>query len=1036
MPTCVAGGCRSAPTNAAPDGERCVDAGWFRAVPTGFLTEAERERLNRFPDEIPYEDLSAYFTLSDRDIQAIQRQRGDPNRLGFALQLCALRYLGFAPDDSSTAPPAAVRFIAGQLDLAPDAIQNYGRRLHTRTEHLLQVQAYLGFRKATSADLDALAQWLLERALEHDKPALLLQLACERLRREGVVRPGITRLEPLVATARHQAQEETYRRWLPLLVPSRRTWLDALLEPETDTGRTRLAWLRANATAATAAQIRAGLDKIAFLQQNGVTDWDLGQLNPNRIKFLAQIGRKSTNQYLQRCATQRRYPILIAFLNQTLLALTDDVVEMFDRCLWDCHSDAKRDLTEFQQRMASAVNDKLRLFQDLGEVLLDATVADAAVRPVSFQRVSEQTLRTALTETKQLVRPSHDAYVDFFGRRYSYVRQFAPAFLQRLTFRSCQDHHPLLQALTLLRELDAHPPRRPRLGDAPLAFIPAAWRSYVVDEQGHISRRYYELCTLWMLRQALRTGDIWVENSRRYADPETYLIPPQEWPKQRAKVCELTGTPGAGDQRLAEREADLERLLARVDRRLAERNSPVRLEDGRLILTPLAAEERPASVEALANAIGERLPKVDITDLLVEVDRWVRFSERFTHAAGQEARGSHFLLYLYACLLAQAGNFGLAQMAENADIPYHQLLWCNTWYIRENTLRAAFGAMVNYHHGLPLSQAWGGGLLSSSDGQRFPVSGQVRIATPLPRYFGYGEGVTFYTWTSDQLSQYGIKVSPSTIRDATYVLDEILNNETELPILEHTTDTAGFTDLIFALFDLLGLRFSPRLRDIGSLTLYRLESTDLSRFPKLKDQVAGVVRRQRILERWDDMLRLAGSLKLGWVTASLFVQKLQAFPQQNALTRALQEYGRLIRTLHILHWYDDQDGRRRINRQLNKGEAIHSLRSAIRVANQGELRRKQEEALTNQAGCLNLVTNAVILWNTVYMAAAVEQLQKEGYPVRDSDLAQVWPTRHAHINFYGHYHFNIEETQQRQGLRGLRHPDERSPLAPKISPLL
>jgi len=344
--------------------------------------------------------------------------------------------------------------------------------------------------------------------------------------------------------------------------------------------------------------------------------------------------------------------------------------------------------------------------------------------------------------------------------------------------------------------------------------------------------------------------------------------------------------------------------------------------------------------------------------------------------------------------------------------------------------------MVNYHHRLPLSWAWGGGLLSSSDGQRFPVSGKVRIATPLPRYFGYGEGVTFYTWTSDQLSQYGIKVSPSTIRDATYVLDEILNNETELPILEHATDTAGFTDLIFALFDLLGLRFSPRLRDIGSLTLYRLESTDLSRFPKLKNQVTGLVRRQRILEHWDNLLRVAGSLKLGWVTASLFVQKLQAFPQQNTLTRALQEYGHLIRTLHILRWYDDEDGRRRINRQLNKGEAIHSLRSAIRVANKGELRRKQEEALTNQAGCLNLVTNAVILWNTVYMAAAIEQLKQEGYPIRDGDLAHVWPTRHAHINFYGHYYFNIEKAQQQQGLRSLRQPNVLSPLPQKNVPLL
>ena len=119
-------------------------------MPIGFLTEAERERLSRFPDEIPYDDLSAYFTLSDNDIQEIQRQRGDHNRLGFTLQLCALRYLGFAPNDMSTAPPAAVHFIARQLDLAPEVLQIYGQRIHTRTDHLLQVQVYLGFRKATS----------------------------------------------------------------------------------------------------------------------------------------------------------------------------------------------------------------------------------------------------------------------------------------------------------------------------------------------------------------------------------------------------------------------------------------------------------------------------------------------------------------------------------------------------------------------------------------------------------------------------------------------------------------------------------------------------------------------------------------------------------------------------------------------------------------------------------------------------------------------------------------------------------------------
>jgi len=134
-------------------------------------------------------------------------------------------------------------------------------------------------------------------------------------------------------------------------------------------------------------------------------------------------------------------------------------------------------------------------------------------------------------------------------------------------------------------------------------------------------------------------------------------------------------------------------------------------------------------------------------------------------------------------------------MATSAELSYQHLNWYNTWYIRDDTLREANTALINYHYRLSLSQLWGGGMLSSSDGQRFPVKGSVRQGRALPRYFGYGKGITFYSWTSDQFSQYGSKAVPTTVRDATYVLDEILNNETELPILEQTTDTAGYTEL-------------------------------------------------------------------------------------------------------------------------------------------------------------------------------------------------------------------------------------------------
>ena len=135
--------------------------------------------------------------------------------------------------------------------------------------------------------------------------------------------------------------------------------------------------------------------------------------------------------------------------------------------------------------------------------------------------------------------------------------------------------------------------------------------------------------------------------------------------------------------------------------------------------------------------------------------------------------------------------------------------------------------------------------MSSSDGQRFSVPVRSRTATALPRDFGYGQGLTFYSWTSDQFAQYGTKVISCTVRDATYVLDAILDNETELTIPEHTTDTAGYTELVFALFDLLGMQFAPRIRDLGDQQLYRLDRSRI--YPNLEPRLKGRIRRDLIL---------------------------------------------------------------------------------------------------------------------------------------------------------------------------------------------
>jgi len=157
-----------------------------------------------------------------------------------------------------------------------------------------------------------------------------------------------------------------------------------------------------------------------------------------------------------------------------------------------------------------------------------------------------------------------------------------------------------------------------------------------------------------------------------------------------------------------------------------------------------------------------------------------------------------------------------------------------------------------------------------------------------------------YTHVTDQHTTYGTKIIVATRREAHYVLDEILGNATDVPITEHATDTHGVTLVNFGLFDLLGLQLSPRIRDLGKITLYR--SAPRARveadYPHTGPLLTRRCNTELIAEHWDDLLRLAGSLKSGHATASLIVGKLSASDRLNALAAALKEYGAVRRTIY------------------------------------------------------------------------------------------------------------------------------------------
>lgn len=227
-----------------------------------------------------------------------------------------------------------------------------------------------------------------------------------------------------------------------------------------------------------------------------------------------------------------------------------------------------------------------------------------------------------------------------------------------------------------------------------------------------------------------------------------------------------------------------------------------------------------------------------------------------------------------------------------------------------------------------------------------------------------------------------------------FVLDGLLEQQTNLNPLELMTDTAGVSDVVFGLFWLLGYQFSPRMADIGESRFWRMDTA--ADYGCLNEIARNKANTRLIANNWDDMLRVAGSLKMGTVSASELIRSLLRSKRPTTLTRAIAEAGRISKTLYQLNYIDQEAYRRRILTQLNRGESRNGLARATFHGQRGEIRKRYREGQEDQLGALGLVVNSMVLWNTIYMHEALEYLRADGETVKPDDVARLSPMDHRH----------------------------------------
>ena len=956
------------------------------------LSAAERESLLALPEAT--DELIRHYTFSESDLALIRQRRGPANRLGFAVQLCYMRYPGVMLAVDVEPFPSLLSLVAKQLKVPAEAWTDYGQRAETRREHLLELQSVFGFQPFATKHYRSSVHSLDELAWQTDKGIVLANELVEGLRRRSVLLPSIGVIERICAEAITRATRRIHETLSEPLSDAHRHRLDGLLKRRDNGKTTWLAWLRLSPVKPNSRHMLEHIERLKAWQALDLPPGIERLMHQNRLLKIAREGGQMNPADLARFEPQRRYATLVALAVEGMATVTDEIIDLHDRILGKVFNAARHKHQQQFQASGKAINAKVRLYGRIGQALIDAKQSGSDPFAAIEAVLSWDAFAHSVTEAQKLAQPEDFDFLSRIGENYATLRRYAPQFLDVLKLRAAPAAQDLLDAIGVLRGMNADNARKVPL-NAPTGFIKPRWHKLVMTDAG-IDRRYYELCALSELKNALRSGDIWVQGSRQFKDFEDYLVPPEKFAslKQTSELPLAVATDC--DQYLHDRLTLLETQLATVNRMaLANVLPDAIITESGLKITPLDATV-PETAQALIDRTAMSLPHVKITELLLEVDEWTGFTRHFAHLkSGDQAKDKNLLL---TTILADAINLGLTKMAESCPgTTYAKLAWLQAWHIRDETYGVALAELVNAQLRHPFAEHWGDGTTSSSDGQNFRTGSKAESTGHINPKYGSSPGRTFYTHISDQYAPFHTKVVNVGVRDSTYVLDGLLYHESDLRIEEHYTDTAGFTDHVFALMHLLGFRFAPRIRDLGDTKLYipKGEAT----YEALKPMIGGTLNIKHVRAHWDEILRLATSIKQGTVTASLMLRKLGSYPRQNGLAVALRELGRIERTLFILDWLQSVELRRRVHAGLNKGEARNALARAVFFNRLGEIRDRSFEQQRYRASGLNLVTAAIVLWNTVYLERATKAINGH-----DAALLQyLSPLGWEHINLTGDY---------------------------------
>ena len=966
------------------------------------------------------DELIEFFTITPKDFELIANKAGS-TRLGFSVLLKYFQLKAYFPLQKNDIPQDVLIFISKQLKLKPSLFDDYKWCGRTFIYHRVQIREYFGFKETRNEDNAGITKWLYEN-IECFKNEKVKLAAYSRYRQLKIEPPSPERSERLVLSAVANYEKNLFKKINERISSETKHYIDDLVKKLTlHEGNEELNetvtfnLLRSDPG-------RIGLESIFNEVKKLQT---IKKLNiPNNL--FDKIPLKALKEYKQRVSSEllgeiRRHPddvkysLLVIFFWMRSREITDNLIELLISIIHKIDSKAVKKVEREILNDIKKVHGKYNILRQIAELSLDNP--DGTIKDIIFTAFNEELLKDLIKDLKMnggvFKKRVYTVMKNSYSRHY---RRMLPKLLDTLEFKSNNEiYKPVLDALEIIKYHLDSPIKLLLLDDnIPISgVIKPKWKDAVIqnnnDGKEVIEKVNYEMCVLQTLREKLRCKEIWVVGAGKYRNPEEDL--PDDFDVRRNEYYEALKQPSNVEDFIAKLKADMTKSLLNLDKNIIE-NPKVKitkLKGGNITVSPSEPQDEPMNLSALKSELMKKWPMVNLLDILKETDFYTKFTENFRSTGIRENLDKDTIQRrLLITLYGLGTNTGLKRIAKASSNPesFDDLRYIKRKFINKDNLKNAIVSVVNEILKVKMNSIWGEGTSCASDSKKFGAWDQNLMTEWHIRY--RGRGVMIYWHVEKNSTCVYSQLKSCSSSEVASMIEGVLKHCTEMKIDRNYVDTHGQSEVAFAFSHLLNFSLMPRFKNINRQKLYTPDKSILKNLKNIELVLTRNINWDIIRNQYDQMIKYTTALKFGTAETESIMKRFTRNNLQHPTYKALQELGKVVKTIFLCEYLMSEDLRIEIHEGLNVVENWNSANSFIFYGKSGEIQSNNLEDQELSVLSLHLLQNCLVYINTLMIQKILSE--KKWYKKMEiEDFRALSPLIYQHVNPYGNFNLDMNE---------------------------